>query len=86
VCIGNSFIIIFNGKKQFFFINRLILVSVIIAIKYHEDHYYKNTFYAKVGGISIDEFNKLEKSFLEMIEYSLFIDNDTYNIYFNKLE
>jgi hypothetical protein len=45
------------------------MVSVVIAIKYHDDEYYKNDFYAKVGGIPKLELNKLEQEFLELIKY-----------------
>jgi len=32
----------------------------MIAIKYHDDEYFKNEYYAKVGGISKQEINCLE--------------------------
>jgi hypothetical protein len=31
------------------------MTAVVIAIKYHDDEYYKNEFYAKVGGITKSE-------------------------------
>jgi hypothetical protein len=45
------------------------MTAVVIAIKYHDDEYYKNEFYAKVGGIPKLELNKLESDFLELILY-----------------
>jgi hypothetical protein len=27
------------------------MTSVVVAVKYHDDEYFKNEFYAKVGGI-----------------------------------
>jgi len=42
---------------------------MVLAIKYNDDKFYKNTFYAKVGGISNEELGILEKNFLEMIDY-----------------
>ena len=42
-----------------------------MAIKYNEDDYYANTFYAKVGGISLDEINQLEYDFLSMCNFSM---------------
>jgi len=29
----------------------------MVAIKFHDDDYYKNEYYAKVGGISLGEIN-----------------------------
>ncbi len=45
----------------------------MIAIKYNDDDYYKNEFYAKVGGITIKEINGLESEFLQLINYKLYI-------------
>lgn len=38
------------GKKRLIF--RLIICSIMIAAKYLDDFYYKNDYYAKIGGIS----------------------------------
>jgi hypothetical protein len=35
-------------------LHRLLLVSNVVAAKYLEDLYYSNSFYAKIGGISLD--------------------------------
>lgn len=50
-----------------------IIVSIMVAIKYYDDEYYKNEYYAKVGGLSLKEINKLEMEFLDMLNYELFI-------------
>ena len=41
-------------------IHRLILGCLILAIKYNEDVYFNNEYYAKIGGVSLDEINSLE--------------------------
>ena len=33
---------------------------MLLAIKYNEDDYYSNKYYARVGGISLCELNELE--------------------------
>ena len=58
--------------------HRLFLIAVIIAAKFHYDEYYDNQFYADVGGITMEEFNELERDFLETIDYSLMIDEKLY--------
>jgi len=60
---------------------RLLLTSVLVAIKYNEDDYYSNTYYAKIGGINLEEINKLEIAFLDMINWNLFIEHNFFNKY-----
>jgi hypothetical protein len=36
----------------------------MMAAKYYDDRYYNNEYYAKVGGISNNEINSLEREFL----------------------
>lgn len=67
-------------------IHRIILTSVVIAIKYNEDEYYSNSFYAKVGGITLKEFNLLEYQFLTSLGFKLYIDEELYLNYKSHLE
>jgi hypothetical protein len=62
-------------------IHRVILVSIITAIKYNEDDIYTNSFYAKVGGVSKQELNLLEIEFSKMIRYRLFVKEELYYQY-----
>ncbi|CAD8141004.1 unnamed protein product [Paramecium pentaurelia] len=66
-------------------IHRFLLMSIVTAIKFQDDDYYKNEFYAKVGGINIKEINVLEQEFLEYMDYQLFIDDQQYAIYEKRL-
>ena len=56
----------------------MFLTSILIAIKYLDDIYYKNEYYAKVGGVSKDELNLLEIVFLDMIEFELYVPSSVY--------
>ena len=38
-------------------VHRLMITAVTIATKYYDDLYFKNTFYAKLGGIATDLLN-----------------------------
>jgi hypothetical protein len=60
---------------------RVVLASLITAIKYNEDEIYSNNFYAKVGGIPRDELDRIEYEFLKLINYSLYIKSDTFQKY-----
>lgn len=52
-----------------------------MSIKYNEDDYYSNSFYAKVGGVSLQEINSLEVEFMKMLKYTFFIDDELFNKY-----
>ena len=62
-------------------IHRLILGCLILAIKYNEDTYYNNEYYAKVGGVTVEELNNLEYKSFELLNFNLFISNDIYEKY-----
>ncbi len=62
-------------------IHRILLSSVIMAIKINEDDYYSNTYYSKVGGILVKELNTLEYDFIKLIRYNLFVSQDIYEKY-----
>jgi len=66
-------------------IHRIVLSSIVLAIKYNEDDYYTNAYYSKVGGIVVKEMNLLEFDLLKYLEYSLFIKSETFEKYKNYL-
>jgi hypothetical protein len=41
-------------------VHRLMITGMVIATKYFDDFYYKNTFYAKLGGITTELLNEME--------------------------
>lgn len=66
-------------------VHRLMLIAIISAIKYNEDECYSNGYYAKVGGITLDEINRLEFEFLKLMRYSMFIHGGLYTKYYQYL-
>lgn len=68
-------------RLNYFNIHKLIIASMLVSIKYNEDDYFSNEFYAKVGGIKMAEMNKLEYEFLSLIEFNLFVNEDVFNKY-----
>jgi hypothetical protein len=66
-------------------IHRLLLSCFVISIKFNEDDYYSNEYYAKVGGVSLCELNKLEETILSLLDFSLFIDDELYDNYEKQL-
>jgi len=62
-------------------VHRLILTSILVAVKFFDDKYYSNAFFGKVGGVSSKEVNRLEISFLRGIQFHLFVDTNVYKQY-----
>lgn len=58
----------------------------MVAAKYCDDFYYRNDFYAKVGGIPSEEMNQLELALLLALDFSLFIREDEFSNYLRRLE
>ncbi len=46
----------------------------MLAVKFYEDEVHKNNYYAQVAGISCEELLNLEKEFLEILNFKLFIN------------
>lgn len=55
-----------------------MLSAFITAIKYNEDRVINNSFIAKIGGVSTLELNIIETSFLELLDYRLFVETKDY--------
>ena len=66
-------------------IHRLFISCCLLAIKFNEDCFYTNEYYAKVGGIDLKEMNYLERSCIELLNFDLFVDQNLYKKYVNYL-
>ena len=51
-------------------VHRLLLVSLLIACKQHDDNHWNNHLWAKAGGVTVAELNQMErKLFLELVRH-----------------
>ena len=57
---------------------RMLLVCLRIATKIHDDNFYNNAGLAKIGGIDIEDLNKLEVECLMSLEFGIYISKDEY--------
>lgn len=62
-------------------IHRIVFCAIVLAIKYNEDDYYSNSYYSKVGGVTVSELNTFEIEFVKMIKYNCFIKSDVFDKY-----
>ena len=63
-------------------VHRLIITSVLVAAKMYEDEYFNNSFYARLGGVSVAELNALELEFVKLISFCTHVDLQIFNRYF----
>ena len=47
--------------------------GVVVAAKMLDDRVYSNAYYARVGGVSTQEMNRMEKSFIHLLEFRLMV-------------
>jgi len=64
---------------------RMFLASLIIASKYLQDRNYANNAWSKICGLPVQEINVIERRFLKLIDYNLFIGEDVYKNWTNLL-
>ena len=62
-------------------IHRIILGCLLLAIKYNEDIYFTNEQYAKIGGVPLQELNRLEYFSSQLLNFNLYISEDIYQKY-----
>jgi Cyclin len=58
-----------------------LIVALVLAIKYLDDEIYSNAYYARVGGLSISEMNRLEASMLELLRWNVSVSAELYNLF-----
>ena len=62
-------------------VHRIFLTAYLCAVKFHEDRFYRNTYYAQAGGLHIKELNNLERLFLKRVDFALSVQPNIYNEY-----
>ncbi|XXG83518.1 hypothetical protein AAC387_Pa10g1254 [Persea americana] len=67
-------------------VHRLLITSVVVAAKFIDDAFFNNAYYAKVGGISTVEMNRLELKFLFSLDFRLQVNIGTFGSYCLQLE
>ena len=62
-------------------LHRLFLASLMGAIKFIDDAYFSNEYYAHAGGCQVSELNDMERHFLRAIRYKLHFSCDEFDQY-----
>lgn len=61
--------------------HRLLLITTVVAAKFHDDVFYSNAYYAKVGGVAVREMNVLEMRLLSLLAWKLRVLPEEYCVY-----
>ena len=64
---------------------KLFYACFVLSMKFNEDRHNSNKFYAKVCGVNINDFLLMEYRALKYLDFSLFIQTETYELYFNNI-
>jgi hypothetical protein len=55
-----------------------MITCLAVSAKFYDDVYYTNKYYAKVGGISNEELNRLEYCLLDLLDFNIFVPPDKF--------
>ncbi|KAI9268386.1 cyclin-domain-containing protein [Helicostylum pulchrum] len=58
---------------------RMFLASLIVASKFVQDKTYRNSAWAKIAGLPVQEINTAERYFLNILNYRLYIEQSTFD-------
>ena len=50
-------------------VHRLVICSVLLAVKMTDDRYFNNAYFAKIGGVDVSELNTMELKMLQLLDY-----------------
>jgi hypothetical protein len=67
-------------------IHRILFAAILSSIKYNEDIFYDNKYYAEVFGVKSKELKLIEYSFMRLLNFNLFILEEQYSKYENYIE
>ncbi|KAL0866168.1 hypothetical protein Bca101_045286 [Brassica carinata] len=67
-------------------VHRLLITTIMIASKYVEDLNYRNSYFAKVGGLETEDLNRLELEFLFLMGFKLHVNVRVFESYCCHLE
>ncbi|XWS76402.1 hypothetical protein CRYUN_Cryun01aG0173200 [Craigia yunnanensis] len=62
------------------------IFNVMVAAKFIDDAFFNNAYYARVGGVSTAELNRLEMKFLFSLDFRLQVSVNTFQRYCSQLQ
>ena len=68
-------------KITYFNIHKILFTSILISLKLNEDEIYPFYYYSQIAGINQEELMQLELNFYSLIDFNLFVNEETFNYY-----
>ena len=62
-------------------IHKILFGAILIAIKYNEDNFYDNKYYAQIAGVKISELKLMELNFIRFIDYQMYVPEEIFTNY-----
>ena len=62
-------------------VHRILFGAILISIKYNEDTFYGNNYYAEIAGVKLSELNSIEYNFILLCNYQMFVSDETFKQY-----
>ena len=66
-------------------IHKILFGAILIAIKYNEDSFYDNKYYAEIAGVKINELKLMELNFILFSDYQMFVSEEIFTNYHDYL-
>ena len=66
---------------EYFNIHKILFTSILISLKLNEDEIYPFYYYSQIAGINQEELMQLELNFYSLIDFNLFVNEETFNYY-----
>lgn len=66
-------------------VHRLLTVGIMLAAKLMDDRYFNNAYYAKIGGVTLEELNKLELRMMALLDYRLRVNEADISVALRRL-
>ena len=70
-----------NITLTYYNIHRILFSAILLSIKYNEDSFYDNKYYAQIAGVKTKELKTLEYNFSKMINCTFYIRKEDYEKY-----
>ena len=70
-----------NIVLTYYNIHRILFTAVLLAIKYNEDEFYDNKYYAEIAGIKPCELKFIEYTFFCICNFNLYVSDDIFTNY-----
>ena len=67
-------------------IYKLLLICIMLSMKFNEDDVNSNAFFAKVGGIDLENLNPIENQTYKILNFEFFIDDNLFHVYEDYIE